>query len=129
MYSFKKENLNPKGWKASDCVVRAIAKAEGKSWEEVYKDLCRIGLKKCRMPNEKHTMEALLKEYGWVKMQQPLHSDYSKYTVKDWVISNADKAMIIKVAHHLTYAKDDTLYDTWDCSYKCVGNYWLKGDK
>lgn len=51
--SFQKRNLNPKGWKANDCVVRALSPALGCSWQETYFQLCKIGLKKYRMPNEK----------------------------------------------------------------------------
>ena len=32
-------NPNPAGQKVGDCTVRAIAKATGKSWDEVYKGM------------------------------------------------------------------------------------------
>ena len=37
-------NPNPAGQKVGDCTVRAIAKATGKSWDEVYIGLCLQGL-------------------------------------------------------------------------------------
>ena len=40
---FSKHNQNPKGWKTGDCVVRAISYATGKTWQEVFQDLCRNG--------------------------------------------------------------------------------------
>ena len=37
-------NPNPAGQKVGDCTVRAIAKATGKSWDEVYIGLRLQGL-------------------------------------------------------------------------------------
>lgn len=123
---FVKQNINPKGWKTDDCVVRALAKANNMSWESTYLMLCEVGLKKCRMPNSKHTYEALLKTYGWVKYKMPKHSDGSRYTVKELVDEKSNKRMVISIANHLTFADKGTLIDTWNCGGKSVGNYWIK---
>lgn len=125
---FQKTNINPKGWKTGDCVVRAIASANNTSWEVTYQQLCEIGLKKCRMPNDKQTYEALLKQYGWIKQKMPRHGDGTRYTVEELVDTIRDK-MVISVAHHLTYSDGVSLIDTWDCRYKSVGNYWIKEEK
>ena len=50
---FVKENVNPKGNKACDCVVRAIVTATNEKWEDVYIDLCKLGLEMKDMPNAK----------------------------------------------------------------------------
>ena len=42
MYSYF--NPNPAGRNVSDCTVRAICKATGKDWGEVYLSLCIQGL-------------------------------------------------------------------------------------
>lgn len=125
---FQKTNINPKGWKTGDCVVRAIAQANNTSWEVTYQQLCEIGLKKCRMPNDKQTYEALLKQYGWVKQKMPRHADGTRYTVEELIDELPKKTLIISMANHLTCAKAGTLIDTWDCSHKSVGNYWTKDD-
>lgn len=125
--SFQKKNLNPKGFKANDCVVRALCPALGCSWQEVYFQLYKIGSKKCRMPNEKQVYEALLKEYGWIKQKMPKHDDGTRYTVAE-LIESYQGPMVISIAHHLTYAIGHTIYDTWDCSNKAVGNYWIQED-
>ncbi len=38
-------NANPKNKKVDDCVVRALSKAIGKGWYEVYDELYNIGRK------------------------------------------------------------------------------------
>lgn len=127
---FQLHNNNPKGWKnTGDCVVRAISEANHMSWESTYLMLCEVGLKKCRMPNEKHTYEQLLKDYRWVKYKMPKHEDGTRYTVKELIDENPTKRMVISVANHLTFADNGTLIDTWNCGLKSVGNYWIKEGK
>lgn len=104
--SFQKTNLNPKGWKTGDCVVRAIANANNTSWEVTYQQLSDIGLKKCRMPNEKHTYEALLKEYGWIKQKMPRHEDGTRFTVGE-LVEQYNGPIIISMAKHLTYKEEE----------------------
>ena len=127
---FVKENLNPKGWKTGDCVVRALAGANNRSWESTYLALCDIGAKKCRMPNDKATYEAFLKDNGWVKQKMPVWYDAfgkrHRYTVRELIEEHPNKRMIISVANHLTFADKGTLIDTWNCGSKSVGNYWIK---
>lgn len=127
---FYKTNMNPKGWKTGDCVIRAIAYATNKPWAEVYKDLCEVGLKKCRMPNDDIVWQKYLKDIGWTKMAQPRRANGDKYTVEEFAdemrfVSN--KPAIVRVASHLTVVDEGDLVDTWNCGYKTVGNYWVKG--
>ena len=142
-----KLNINPRGIKAGDCVVRAIALATEQTWDKVYTDLCEIGLKMKRMPNEKQVYEKYLDNLGWTKHKQPRAKNYeegyfsgmSKYTVDeliykldgDKLIGGGSIHIIVSVANHLTcleYDKGYQITDTWDCGHKCVGNYWTKED-
>lgn len=130
---FQLLNLNPKGWKTGDCVVRALAGANNMSWESTYLSLCEIGAKKCRMPNDKATYEAFLKERGWVKQKMPVWYDAfgkkNRYTVEDLAKEFPDKKMVVSVAHHLTFIDKGVLKDLWNCGSKSVGNYWIKDGK
>ena len=47
-----KYNANPKGWKTDDCVIRAIALATDKTWDQVFTDLNVIAFKKKRTFND-----------------------------------------------------------------------------
>lgn len=142
----EKLNMNPKGLKAGDCVIRSIAFATNQSWDKVYKDLCEVGFKLKRLPNEKQVYQKYLENIGWIKYKQPKNFD-KKLTIKEFLreatfieenarITEVEKILgeklIISCANHLTSARknengDFVLVDTWDCSFKCVGNYWAKG--
>lgn len=123
---FKKFNNNPKETKTGDCVIRAIAQAEDKSWLQIYELLCGIGSIKYRMPNDKLVYENLLEKMGWVKHKMPKHTDNTRYKVEELINDNSNKSMIITVANHMTFAEKGVLIDTWDCRRKSVGNYWTK---
>ena len=128
--NFKRENVNPKGIKTGDCVVRALARANNISWEVAYLELSDIGLRKFRMPNDKQTYETWLKQHGWIKQKMPVWYDAfgnrNRYTVKALADEYPDIKMIISVARHLTYVENGVLIDAWNCERSYVGNYWIK---
>lgn len=127
--TFHFHNENPKGQRAGDCVIRAIARATGISWDETYDALVAEGRKQKRMPNDKETYNAYLKRLGWVKMKQPRHwsSDNSKYTGKQFCREHPKGNVIMHIGgHHLSCIVDGRINDIWDCSDGCIGNYWVK---
>lgn len=122
---FVKTNLNPTGKKYGDCVVRALMKANGKSWAETYSDLCAIGLEMYAMPNDKAVYEKYLEQNGWKKQKMPRFEDNSRYTVSEFSEENPKGTFVITVANHITTVVDGILYDTWDCGHKSICNYWV----
>lgn len=124
---FVKFNNNPKQKKTGDCVIRSIALATGKSWKDVYMDLAQLGCKKGLMPNDNKNWQAYLKKLGYEKQRMPRKLDNRRYTLEEFIdeIAHRNWTYIISIAKHLTVVKDKTLYDTWNCKNKCVGNYWI----
>ncbi len=123
---FIKTNPHPRGKKTGDCVVRALACAESKRWLDVYDDLYKLGREMLDMPNMKKVYEEYLKRHGWVKHKMPKHWNGKRYTVAELADENPNKEMIVSVAKHLTFVSYMELLDTWDCSKKSVGNYYIK---
>lgn len=128
MLNYKEENLNFKNKTTTDCVVRAIAKAEGKDYKEVAQDLFNIYMKTGYAMNDRKCYEKYLEQLGWKKMKQPRKWDNTKYLVgeADQINKNINIIMIIRCAHHLTCKKFSCIVDIWDCRYKTIGNYWIK---
>lgn len=127
--SYIKLNLNPTGKATSDCVIRAIMKATDKTWEQVYKELCRIGLDEYAMPNDKRIYNYYLETNGFKKKPMPKRTSgdsYKRYTVEEFAMLWRNGTYIVKVANHLTVVKQGIIYDIWNCSHKYVGNYWEK---
>lgn len=122
--SYIKYNANPKGWKTGDCVVRAIAAATQQPWEDAYNDLCEIGRKKCRMPNDTQTYAAYLKQKGFTQEKQLRHSNGNWYTIEEVVEAYPHSILLIHCSHHLTVAIYGTIIDLWNTSYKPAGKFW-----
>lgn len=129
MISFERQNVNFKGKKTSDCVIRALCKASGRKYEEVAKELFDIYMKTGYMVNDKHCYEKWLEQNGFTKFKQPRHSDKTKYLVGEIEdLAPSEGGVVISLANHLTSVYDGVLYDLWDCRHKTIGNYWYKED-
>lgn len=130
MLAFSEVNVNPKGHKTGDCSTRALVGTLGISYEEAINLQAKWAIKKCYGLTAKQTMELVLKEFGYVKMKQPRHSDGSKYMVGEldeiipWV--QREHGVLVTVANHHTCIIGDCIQDTWDCRFKRVGNYYIK---
>lgn len=124
--NFIKSNPHPTGKKIGDCVVRAIAIAENKKWINVYEELCKIGARLKDMPNSKPVYEEYLINNGWNKKKMPKHPSGKRMKLCDFAELMKGKLFIANVVRHLTVVEDNTLLDSWDCSRKCVGNYFTK---
>jgi len=122
-------NINPKNKITKDCVIRAIATATNKTWESVYRELTELGIKKGLILNDRNNWKAYLKNLGYEKQNMPRREDRTRYTLEEFCdeLAEDNQIYIIKVANHLTVVKDKNLYDTWNCSRKSVGNYWIIG--
>ena len=124
---FIKYNNNPKNKKTGDCVIRAISFATKNSWENTYRALPEIPSKQSLKLNDTNISRKYLKILGYEQQKMPRKADNTRYTVHEFCNQLAKKNVtyIIKVANHITVVKDKDLYDTWDCSNKSVGNYWI----
>jgi hypothetical protein len=132
--TFHYYNANPKNKIASDCVIRALCTAMEEPYEKVYRELLEVSLKCGYVLNEKKCYERYLKEKGWVKHSQPRKKDNTKYTGKEWCEEVQthrhwySPQMIASIGgHHIVAVMFGQVYDTWDSTNKCIGNYWERG--
>lgn len=130
---FTYNNVNPKNKINSDCVIRAIANAMNKTWDEINEDLFKYSVKYKTVLNDNHTYEKYLKDNNWIKCKQPKKENNKKYTGKEFVdYLNKTKGISNKIisigAHHLSciiYTNGQyKIEDTWDCTDNCIGSYW-----
>ena len=124
---FIKYNNNPKNKKTGDCVIRAIATATNSSWEYVYIKLAELGIRKGLIINDPNNWQKYLEILGYEKQKMPRRSDRTRYTLEEFAteIAEENKIYLVRLAGHLTVIKNKNLIDTWNFSYKSVGNYWI----
>lgn len=134
--TYRWHNENPSNRKTGDCVIRAIAKAVGRSWDEVLDDLVAVAHKKRYMISSVEGYDIYLKSLGWIKQKQPRKHNNKKYTGKEfceYLMSFKNRGPVLAHigGHHLTvfvYEEEDCAYkcyDIWDCTDGCIGNYWV----
>ena len=125
--SFHFYNANPKGKYTTDCVIRALCTAMDKSWDEVLTDLCTYAIKYKYMIDEPKCYGKYLEDNGWVKHKQPRKDDNTKYTGEEFVKYKTKGKYVAHIGgHHIVAIKDGRVYDTWDSTDGCIGNYWAK---
>ena len=109
-------NPNPRGrWYAGDCVIRAIAKATGKTWIEAYMALYVMGMQMGDLANADAVWTAYLKSRGYKREIIPNECP-DCYTVGDFAHDNPVGTYVLGTGKHAVTVIDGVIYDAWDSS-------------
>lgn len=125
---FIKENVNPIKKVTSDCVIRAIARAESKHWLEVFDLLTELAREEYTVLNDKKLYGKYLdSEYERLEVKYTdSYGNKKRYTVKD--VCNTSELFkgiyLVSIAGHLTCVINGNLHDIWDCSDKSAYKIW-----
>ncbi len=106
-------NNNPQNKRVGDCVIRAIAKALGKEWKEVYIDLAMEGYKQADSFQSLAVWGKYLKDNGW---EQKLLPDTCPacYTVEQFCKDNPQGYFVLVTGSHVIAVIDGVYFDTWN---------------
>jgi len=126
VYVYYQPNKKDKKDEVGDCVIRAICKATGKEWVEVFDGLCEHARINQCLPNQKQAYEPYLEALGFV--YKPLKCRPTMATVMEFRRGFKDTAICnVRVGYgsHFVTVQDGQVFDTWDSSeYKMYG-YWV----
>ncbi len=145
--TFHYHNANPKNRITGDCRIRAISVSCEVPYNQVVMDLakiqCETGYDQCANQG----ISILMERYGWVKHKQPRKADNTKYTGKEFCETlqrylvdtdvhgmMSDEGIVIAPrifcnigGHHEVAVIDGKVWDTWNSTGGCIGNYWTRG--
>lgn len=130
--TFHYHNENPKNRITTDCVLRAISKATEKGYILTLTEMTEFQIQTGYDRESTECIDKYLNSIGWKKMPQPKKLDGTKYTGKElcMLIQNGkipNKNMILNIGgHHTVAIIDGKVWDTWNNTSGCVGNYWVK---
>ena len=119
-------NPNPsRGQIAGDCTVRAICKATGKDWEQVYAGLTAYGFMLRDIPSANHVWGAYLRREGF---RRGIVDDHGQdmYTVEDFCRDNPEGTYILCIDGHVVCAVNGKYYDSWNSGGEIPIYYWTK---
>lgn len=119
-------NPNPLKKETSDCVVRALCKATGKGWEDVYKGLCEVGFDLKVMPSSDEAWIKYLENEGFKRVALPVKKGQRRMRVNDFAKKNKKGTFILRVANHIVTCVDGYYYDLWDSADSAVYAYFTK---
>lgn len=135
--TFHFENVNPKSKKTGDCVIRAIAKATGDTWDDTL-DRLVYWMHKTRFDmSDPRCFNKYLTEKGFTMQRQPRKSDGRKYTGAQFCdyLNKSGKNVIVvaNIGGHHTVAitrieNEYKVCDSWNSTDGCIGNYWVKNE-
>ena len=118
-------NPNPAGRQVGDCTVRAIAKATGKSWDEIYIGLCLQGLILGDLPSANSVWGAYLRQHGFARNVIP-DTCPDCYTVDRFADEHPRGTYILALSGHVVCVQDGTIYDSWNSEDEIPLYYWVK---
>ena len=138
---FKYVNANPAGKRTGDCIMRAVSAAAGVSWEDAVRGVCRIAIDKHIAPQDPAAERELLKRLGFAQYKQPKKANGKKLTGREFCTwldgqlredalpTGARVVANIGTHHVVAVIRDETghfrVHDTWDCTTRCVGSWWV----
>lgn len=118
-------NPNPQGNRVGDCTVRALCKATGRDWEEIYAALSAYGFAHADMPSANHVWGAYLRKNGF---RRHLVDDCGQdvYTVRDFCEDHPRGTFVLALDSHVVCVVDGDYYDSWDSGSDTPIYYWTK---
>lgn len=122
--SFQFYNLNPKNKITDDCVIRSIAAAEGRKWDDVLLDLTHCAIQTGYITTAVENYSYYLKHHGWAKCKIPKNTNGKRYKAYEFAKIYDGCCLAHVGKYHMSYLSDHTWYDVWDCTNGDVGNYW-----
>lgn len=124
---FREYNPNPVAARVGDCAVRAVAKATGQTWEEVYIGLTLLGYLMGDMPNANSVWGAYLRKHRFTRHILPNECPEC-YTVRDFAHDHSDGVYVVAVSNHVVAVCGGDVFDSWDSSGEIPTFYWERGE-
>ncbi len=112
---FEYYNANPLGRHVSDCSVRAISLATGRSWDETYQELAEFARQQAITFSEVEFLNDYLAE------QYPRFCPEQKInTLQDFLDLQLPGYWLVTMSGHITCVIDGVCYDTFDPSDRYI---------
>ena len=118
-------NPNPYGAYVEDCVIRAIAIATNRSWDEVALYIFMQAYIMKNMPSVNKVWGTYLSSIGF--RQYPLPNTCPDcYTVRDFCADHPSGVFILATGSHVVAVINGDYYDAWDSGDELPTSVWRR---
>lgn len=130
-------NANPHNRITGDCATRAIATALDIDYNVAVMMGAIVQVETGFDNATAQGIDYIMKRCGWQKQKQPRKYDGTKYTGKEFCmeIQQGDytflygQRIIANIGgHHTVAIVDGQVWDIWNSTGGCIGNYWTKAN-
>lgn len=125
---WRQYNPNPKGLLVGDCVIRAISKALGITWEDAYMAVCMEGYAMKDLPNANRVWGHYLQEHGFQREWLPDECPEC-YTVQQFAADHPDGTYILAIDGHVVCCQSGDWWDSWDSKDRTPLYVWHKKEE
>lgn len=122
---FIKSNPNPNGMYVEDCVIRAIAIATNRSWDDVFVHLCLQAFIMKNMPSVNKVWGNYLSSIGFERYSLP-NTCPDCYTIRDFCYDNPNGIFILATGSHVVAVINGDYYDAWDSGDEMPISVWRR---
>ena len=118
-------NPNPNGMYVEDCVIRAIAIATDRSWDDIFIHICLQAYIMKNMPSVNKVWGTYLTSIGF-SGYPVLDRCPECYTVRDFCRDNPFGTFILATGSHVIAVIDGNYYDAWDSGDELPSSVWRR---
>lgn len=118
-------NPNPDGIHVEDCVVRAIAIATDRSWDNIFFHLCLQAYLMKNMPSVNKVWGNYLSTIGFSRYMLP-DTCPDCYTVREFCLDHPRGTYILATGSHVVAVIDGDYYDAWDSGDEQPTSVWRR---
>lgn len=118
-------NPNPNGAYVEDCVIRAIAIATNRSWDDIAINLFLQAYVMKNMPSVNKVWANYLRSIGFVQYVIP-NTCPDCYTIRDFCMDHPDGVFILATGSHVVAVIDGDYYDAWDSGDELPISVWRR---
>jgi len=115
-------NPNPFKKKTTDCVIRAVAKSLGVTWDIAFDILVDKARELKEAPSSMVVIEDLFKENKTLPVKYSKNGQKYRLKVKEITF---DGTLLVRVAGHLVCYSKGKYFDTFDCGEKSLYKAWV----
>lgn len=123
MYKFL--NPNPRNILTGDCVIRALAIALDKDWDDIFLELMVTAYEMKDMPSSNNVWAYFLHKEGFERNVIPDICP-NCVTIRDFANDTPKGIYILGTGTHVVTVIDGIYYDTWDSGDEIPIFYWKR---